>query len=187
MKNLYRLLLLLSLLSFNAFAYGAPRGLYVLEYPVNMPDVSLVTEQYTEAAILENKADLTILIFWSQTCAPCLREMRDLEEFYPKAAKDNIDVMMIAPAHEWPNHKEERLFLTKYGAPTLPFYNDINNALSLSLGIGSTPYTVIMDKNGKKVATLQGEADWSSKTLYKKIKKLIKRAPLESTPPSETF
>jgi hypothetical protein len=31
-----------------------------------------------------------------------------------------------------------------------------------------------MDKNGKKVATIQGEADWSSSKLYKKIKQLIK-------------
>jgi len=174
MKHLYRLLLTLCLISFNAIAYSGPRGLYVLEYPVNMPDVSLISEQNQREFIKNTNADLTIMIFWSQTCAPCLREMKYLEQFYPKAAKDNINVMMVSPAKEWKNHEEERQFLTKYGAPTLPFYNDKNNKLSLSLGIGTTPYTVIMDRNGKKVATIQGEADWSSKKLYKQIKKLIK-------------
>jgi len=169
-----RLLLLLCLISFNATAYSGPRGLYILEYPVSMPDVSVITEQNQRQYILNTEADLTIFIFWSQSCAPCLREMKYLEEFYPKAAKDNINVMLISPASDWNNNTEERIFLTKYGAPTIPFYNDKNNKLSLSLGIGTTPYTVIMDKNGKKVATIQGEADWDSKSFYKQIKKLIK-------------
>ena len=170
----YRLLLILCLISYNVQAYSGPKGLYVLEYPVNMPDVSLITEKNKSLPILDNPSDLTIMIFWSQTCAPCLREMKDLERLYPKAAEDNIKVMMVSPASEWTSRKEQRLFLTKYGAPTLPFYNDVNNKLSLSLGIGSTPYTVIMNKEGKKVATIQGEADWSSKKLYKMIKNLIK-------------
>lgn len=174
MSLFYRLLLVFCLIAYNAVAYSGPRGLYVLEYPVDMPDVSLVAENNRTQPILDSSADLTILIFWSQTCAPCLREMKDLERFYPKAAKDNIDVMLVSPSAEWKNKKEERKFLTKYGAPTLPFYNDNNNKLSLSLGIGTTPYTVIMDKNGKKVATIQGSTNWSSDRLYKMIKKLIK-------------
>jgi peroxiredoxin len=137
-----------------------------------MPDVSLINEHNQTYSILSTTADLTIMIFWSQSCAPCLREMKSLEALYPKAKKDNINVMIVSPASNWRNSKEERLFLTKYGAPTLPFYNDVKNKLSLSLGIGTTPYTIIMDKNGKKIATIQGEADWSSKKLYKMIKKL---------------
>ncbi len=174
MNLFYRLLLALCLISYSAAAYSGPKGLYVLEYPVDMPDVSLITENNRTLPILDSSADLTIMVFWSQTCAPCLREMKDLERFYPKAAKDNIDVMLVSPSAEWKNKKEERQFLTKYGAPTLPFYNDNNNKLSLSLGIGTTPYTVIMDRNGKKIATIQGTANWSSDRLYKMIKKLIK-------------
>ena len=174
MNLFYRLLLALCLISYSAVAYSGPKGLYVLEYPVDMPDVSLITENNRALPILDSSADLTIMVFWSQTCAPCLREMKDLERFYPKAARDNIDVMLVSPSAEWKNKKEERQFLTKYGAPTLPFYNDNNNKLSLSLGIGTTPYTVIMDRNGKKIATIQGETNWSSDRLYKMIKKLIK-------------
>ena len=100
--------------------------------------------------------------------------MKYLEKLYKKAKKDNIDIKLVSPSSEWSNPTEERAFLTKYGAPTLPFYNDNNNALSLKLGIGTTPYTVIMDKHGKKVATIQGYIDWDSKKLYKQIKTLIK-------------
>lgn len=174
MSLFYRLIMLLLLVSFNAAAYSGPKGLYVLEYPVNMPDVSVISENNIKTPILNTSADLTIMIFWAQSCAPCLREMKALEKFYPLAAKDNINVMLISPASEWKNNNEERKFLTKYGAPTIPFYNDVENALSLKLGIGSTPYTVIMDKQGKKVATIQGEANWSSDKLYKMIKKLVK-------------
>ena len=174
MRNFCRVLLALVILTVRAEAYSAPLGLYVLEYPVNMPDVSLINEQNKTEPILNTSADLTILIFWSQTCAPCLREMKYLERLYPKAKKDNINLMLVSPASDWRNKKEERQFLKKYGAPTIPFYNDVKNKLSLSLGIGTTPYTVIMDKNGKKIATIQGETDWDSRSFYIKIKKLIK-------------
>lgn len=174
MKKLYLLLFVLCLSTFNASAFSLWEAdhLYVLEYPVDMPNVSLVSEQNRSYAVRNSNSALTILIFWSQNCSVCLREMKDLEELYPKAAKDDIKIMMVAPAAEWKSRKEERKFLAKYGAPTIPFYNDVKNKLSLKLGIGSTPYTVIMNKAGKKVATIQGETDWSSKKLYKKIKAL---------------
>ncbi len=172
MSVFYRLLAALLIISSNAAAYSGPKGLYVLEYPVNMPDVSVISENNIDTPILNTNADLTIMIFWAQSCAPCLREMKALEQFYKTAAKDNIKVMLISPASEWKNNTQQRKFLAKYGAPTIPFYNDIDNKLSLKLGIGSTPYTVIMDKQGKKIATIQGEANWSSEKLYKMIKKL---------------
>ncbi len=177
MKSLIYAIALTFIITLTAHAYSGPKGLYVLEYPVNMPDVSLQSETNESIRLLDSNADLTILIFWSQSCFPCLREMKRLEKFYPQALEDNIKVMLVSPASEWRNNSEERKFLTKYGAPTLPFFNDPNNKLSLSLGIGSTPYTVIMNKEGKKVATIQGEADWSSSKLYKQIKQLIKAAP----------
>ena len=177
MKSLIYAIALTFIITLTAHAYSGPKGLYVLEYPVNMPDVSLQSETNETVRLLDSNADLTILIFWSQSCFPCLREMKRLEKFYPQALEDNIKVMLVSPASEWRNNNEERKFLTKYGAPTLPFFNDPNNKLSLSLGIGSTPYTVIMNKEGKKVATIQGEADWSSSKLYKQIKQLIKAAP----------
>lgn len=189
MSALCRLLVCLLLLTANAFAYNGPKGLYVLEYPVAMPDVPVISEQGVPTAITDAASDLTVLIFWSQSCFPCLREMKKLEKFYPEAARDNIRVMLVSPASEWTDNTEERLFLAKYGAPTIPFYHDENNRLSLSLGIGSTPYAVIADRSGKKVATIQGEADWSSAKLYKKIKKLIKPLPtpaIQANPPSET-
>lgn len=174
MSLFYRLLAALLIFSSNAMAYSGPKGLYVLEYPVNMPDVSIFSENNTETPILNTSADLTIMIFWSQSCSPCLREMKALEKFYQTAAKDNIKVMLISPASEWKDNQQQRKFLTKYGAPTIPFYNDVDNTLSLKLGIGSTPYTVIMNKQGKKVATIQGEANWASDKLYQMIKKLVK-------------
>lgn len=173
MRLFYRIVFLLTFITGNVFAYDHPRGLYVLEYPVSMPDVALVSETGNTESVLSFSADLTIMIFWSQNCAPCLREMKSLEKFYSLAAKDNIRVILVAPAAEWHSLAQERKFLTKYGAPTLPFYNDTDNRLSLKLGIGSTPYTVIMNKEGKKVATIQGEANWDSKKLYKMIKKLL--------------
>lgn len=174
MSLFYRVLVAFLLITTSSFAYSHPKGLYVLEYPVNMPDKMLVSENGKSESILNSTADLTVFIFWSQSCYPCLKEMKALENLYPQSLKDNIKIMLVSPSSEWKNSAQERAFLTKYKAPSIPFYNDIDNNLSLSLGIGSTPYTVIMDKNKKKIATIQGSIDWDSAKLYKSIKNLIK-------------
>ncbi len=171
---LCRILFCIMFCTSATLAYSGPKGLYILEYPVDMPAISVTSEQGYATSVFDTTSDLTVMIFWSQSCFPCLKEMKHLEKFYYKASQDNIRVMLISPASERQNSREERLFLTKYGAPTIPFYQDINNNLSLNLGIGSTPYTIIANRYGKKVATIQGEADWSSDKLYKQIKKLIK-------------
>lgn len=178
MLSLFRIFFCIMLYSTAAQAYSGPKGLYVLEYPVDMPSVSVTSEQGQALPIADASSDLTVMFFWSQNCFPCLREMKYLEKFYHKASRDNIRVMLISSASEWKDSREERLFLIKYGAPTIPFYLDTDNRLSLSLGIGSTPYTVIADRRGKKVATIQGEADWNSDKLYAQIKKLIKQPEL---------
>ena len=182
MVRFYRLLLCLLFDRSMQLPTAAPKD-YIRW---NIPSICLTFRSYPKTACRYAfpHYDLTIMIFWSQSCFPCLREMKSLEKFYPKAAKDNIGVMLISPASEWKDNAEERKFLAKYGAPTLPFYNDENNRLSLSLGIGSTPYTVIMNRSGKKVATIQGEADWNSEKLYKMIKKLIKPAQANPTAPA---
>lgn len=174
MKIFYKILFILTLFSTSAFAYSHPKGLYTLEYPVSMPNVSLTDQNNNTLDILNTSANLTIFVFWSQSCYPCLKEMKNLEKLYKKAKKDNIDIKLVSPSSEWNNLNEERAFLSKYGAPTIPFYNDTNNALSLKLGIGSTPYTVIMDRFGKKVATIQGYTNWEAKKLYKQILSLIR-------------
>ena len=173
MKNFYKILFIIMFITTNAYSYTHPKGLYVLEYPVNMPNVSLISEKNIETPILNTTSDLTVFVFWSQNCRPCIKEMKDLEKLYKTAQNDNIAINLVSSSKEWKNNSEERAFLEKYGAPTIPFYNDTDNTLSLKLGIGSTPYTVIMDKNGKKVATIQGSVSWNKK-LYKQIKALIK-------------
>ena len=174
MKKFYISLCGLIILSFNAFASYHPKGLYTLEYPVSMPNISLTDETNTSSSILDTSYDLTIFVFWSQSCHPCLKELKHLEQFQQKIQKDNIKLALVSSSKEWNNNQEQRAFLTKYKAPTIPFYNDTNNALSLALGIGTTPYTVIMDKSGKKVATIQGSTNWSAKKLYQQIKALKK-------------
>ena len=60
MVRFYRLLLCLLFVSFNAAAYSGPKGLYTLEYPVNMPDVSVISENGMPIRIPSLRNDLTM-------------------------------------------------------------------------------------------------------------------------------
>lgn len=127
MVRFYRLLLCLLFVSFNAAAYSGPKGLYTLEYPVNMPDVSVISENGMPIRIPSLRNDLTIMIFWSQSCFPCLREMKSLEKFYPKAAKTTSALclyprrpngkIMRKNANFWPNTVHDPAVLQRRKQP----------------------------------------------------------------------
>jgi hypothetical protein len=53
-------------------------------------------------------------------------------------------------------------FLEEVGAGALPRWRDAQQALARDMGVLGLPVTVILDREGREVARLTGDADWSS-------------------------
>lgn len=104
---------------------------------------------------------IVVLSLWAPWCAPCVKEMPSLNmlvTLMPGIAvvPVNVDARGLNGASE---------FLQKHSLTELtPFYDPTGKMLGLLNGRG-LPTSMILDRDGKLAAIVEGAADWTSKGM----------------------
>ncbi len=101
-----------------------------------------------------------LLNFWATWCAPCRKEMPQLSELQATFGGDDFEVVTIATGRNSPAGIKK--FFAEINVDNLPRHQDPKQALASQMGIFGLPITVLIDPEGREVARLRGDADWSS-------------------------
>lgn len=109
--------------------------------------------------------------FWATWCAPCRHEMPMLSELQSEFGGDDFEVVTIATGRNNPAAIVK--FLDEIGATNLPRHQDPKQKLAAQMGVFGLPITVIIDPEGREIARLRGDADWSSDSAKAIIASLI--------------
>ena len=109
--------------------------------------------------------------FWATWCAPCRHEMPMLSELQTQFGGDDFEVVTIATGRNNPAAIVK--FLKEIEATNLPRYQDPKQKLAAQMGIFGLPITVLIDPEGREIARLRGDADWSSNSAKAIIAELI--------------
>lgn len=141
----------------------------------DVPKRQIVHESGKSYSLEDFKGEFVVAVFWSKTCGPCLKEMKDLNTFYKNALSENIRLILISPTSEWKSSLDQRLFLKKIGAPDIEFYTDKKGKLASDFGIFSTPHTVLIDEYAQEIGRIRGTAKWADKRVLDYIKDLKKK------------
>lgn len=83
----------------------------------------------------------------------------------------DFEVLTIATGRNAPPAMKK--FLTDIGATNLPMHTDSRQALARSMGVLGLPVTVLIDGQGREVARLTGDADWSSDSATRIVRAVI--------------
>jgi len=100
--------------------------------------------------------------FWATWCAPCRKEMPQLSELQAEFGGDAFEVVTIATGRNSPTGIVK--FFDEIGVDNLPRHQDPKQALAGEMAIFGLPITVLIDPEGREVARLRGDADWSSES-----------------------
>lgn len=103
-----------------------------------------------------------LLNFWATWCAPCRKEMPQLSELQAEFGGDDFEVVTIATGRNSPEGIKK--FFAEISVDNLPRHQDPKQALASQMGIFGLPITVLIDPEGREVARLRGDADWSSES-----------------------
>lgn len=158
------------LCSFNALAAS---GINIFAYSREAPDIAVYDSLGRATKLTDYDGDFVIAVFWSKTCIPCLREMRDLSSFVSKTQDNGIKVMLISSAKEWqqrPSEQEE--ILQKYGGENIPHFVDKNSSLANAFGIFTSPHTVLINTQGMEIGRIRGAVDWDDNDVIDYMYKL---------------
>lgn len=129
------------------------------------------TAEGGEMRLEDYRGKHVVLNFWATWCAPCRKEMPQLSELQREFGGDAFEVVTIATGRNaLPAMKE---FFAEIGVDNLPLHRDPRQKLAREMGVFGLPITVILDPEGRELARLQGDADWSSDSAKAIVAALI--------------
>ncbi len=159
----------------EALRDGDMRKLAVHAEPQPGSDVAFEGDDGSEMTLAAFAGKHVLVNFWATWCAPCREEMPQLVELQEAYGGEDFEVVTIATGRNDEAGMER--FLSEIGAESLPRHRDPRQALARSMGVLGLPVTVLLDPEGREIARLQGEADWSSDSARAIVEQMIAEAP----------
>ncbi len=130
-----------------------------------IPEFSLTTLDNQTITDKNLQGKLTLIQFWATTCNTCVAEMPALKQIHQQFSDQDYQTLAIAMSYD-PKEQVREFIQTNQ----LPFMvaTDKNNQLAQAFGnITLTPTTILVNPQGKIIATFVGAID--SNTLQKQI------------------
>ena len=84
---------------------------------------------------------------------------------------EDFEVVAVATGRNAPDRIDK--FYDETGLQNLPVLLDPRQQLARDMGVVGLPVTVLIDREGREVARLLGEADWSSEPAKDVIRQLV--------------
>lgn len=151
---------------------GDMRKLIIHESPQATSDTAFILADDAGTATLADYQGKYVLVnFWATWCAPCRKEMPQLNALQKEFGGDDFEVLTIATGRNSPQGIQK--FFDEAGVDSLPRHQDPKQALAAQMGVFGLPITVIIDPEGREIARLRGDAVWDSDSAKSIIKTLI--------------
>jgi thiol-disulfide isomerase/thioredoxin len=151
---------------------GDMRKLIIHETPEAASNAAFDLADGAGKATLQDYQGKYVLVnFWATWCAPCRKEMPQLNALQKEFGGDDFEVLTIATGRNSPQGIQK--FFDETGIDSLPRHQDPKQALASQMGVFGLPITVILDPEGREIARLRGDAVWDSDSAKSIVKTLI--------------
>lgn len=165
-------------LLYGALALGANSALanglekLVVHDAPKVPAVtSFVTLEGDPMDLSAYAGDVVVLNFWATWCAPCKREMPGLDRLQKAMGADGLEVVTMAFGRHNPMAMEK--FWKRAEIESLPLHRDPATEMAQAFGVKALPHTIILDAEGREIASLAGEAEWDSPEAMALLRALL--------------
>ncbi|MDH5573649.1 MAG: TlpA family protein disulfide reductase [Gammaproteobacteria bacterium] len=141
----------------------------VIDSPAILPELSLQTLEHEIASINILESDALVLNIWAVWCGPCRQEMPALQVLSNWGKEHNISVISLAVEEDANLVKE---FLYKYQIH-VPAYLISKQEAEKKLGLVAYPLTLVVAKDGRIMARLNGAYEWDNEQVYRLLTQLV--------------
>lgn len=125
-----------------------------------LPDTSFTDPEGNTHSLADYEGKVILVNFWATWCYPCREEMPSLDALQTELGGEDFQVVTIATGRNPPEKIDK--FFTETGVENLPVLLDPKQKLARDMGVVGLPVSVLIDREGKEIARLVGDADWSS-------------------------
>ena len=114
---------------------------------------------------------------WATWCAPCIKEMPDLNELQKSFKNDDFEVILISQNSD--GIESSLAFLKNNNISHLTTYIDTNRSVARTFKANALPTSILINAKGYEVGRLIGPAEWNSDSAQRLINYfLLKSKPL---------
>jgi cytochrome c biogenesis protein CcmG/thiol:disulfide interchange protein DsbE len=118
------------------------------------------------------KGQVTVVVFWATWCAPCKKELINIDELYEDWQDDyGIEVIAISIDNAR-NAQKVKPYVNGKGWE-FPVLIDVNSDSKPIFNYPTVPFSAIIDKNKRIVYTHNGYVEGDEYNMEKKIEELI--------------
>ena len=129
------------------------------------PKFSITADGGRTVSVPDFGGKLLVLNFWATWCPPCVEETPSLSEFASRFAGKGVVVLGVSVDKD---EKAYRGFLKQY-RPAFLTARDPSADISSLYGTFKYPETYIINKDGKVVAKLISNQDWTRPEIIRQI------------------
>jgi thiol-disulfide isomerase/thioredoxin len=109
--------------------------------------------------------------FWATWCAPCIREMPDLDRLKTLVAGDDVDVLALSEDSKGLSRVEN--FYKFADIKNLEILLDDKGGILRDSRVRGLPTTLLINADGMEVARVQGVAVWDSRDVVAFIRRCL--------------
>ncbi|HLJ65551.1 MAG TPA: TlpA disulfide reductase family protein [Stellaceae bacterium] len=150
----------------------APLGeLIPLATPVPAPAVTFTTRAGEPKTLGDFRGRLILVNLWASWCAPCVREMPSLDRAQGALG---ADLTILAISEDRGGAEKVDPFLAQLGLHGLTSYLDPGGEVGRAFGARGLPTSFLIDKEGRILAKLEGEAPWDDPKMLSRLEAYAK-------------
>lgn len=123
-------------------------------------DASFADENGNIHKLADFRGTVLLVNLWATWCPPCIREMPDLDGLSAKMA--NKPFRVIALSQDRGGVKDVEGFFKKVGLSNLEIAVDPKGKVGRDFKIRGLPTSFVIDKSGKIVGKVEGQAKWDA-------------------------
>ncbi len=113
-----------------------------------------------EKSFSDFRGKVILVNLWATWCAPCIKEMPDLNGLQEALGGDDFEIVLISENRDGTESSLE--FLETNGISHLTTYFDTNRAVARAKNSNALPTSFLIDAEGNEVGRLLGPAEWNS-------------------------
>lgn len=150
---------------------AAELGRLVEGAPKPLPELSFTDAEGQPHSMAEFAGRGVLVNLWATWCAPCVAEMPALDR--AQAALQAEGVVVLPLSSDRGGRALVEPFYREHGITRLGIWLDPRGAAQRALGIRGLPTSIVVDRQGRERARLEGGAPWDSPAMLTALRHLM--------------